>query len=590
MRAASLPSGGSLLLLGGIALLLVFAKVLLIPLAFAITLSFLLAPVVAKLEKHGVKRALAVALTSGMATACLIFGAYGLSRQVLSVAQTLPSYRANIERRIASLHSSSESSIESAVEMLEDMNGGFAVSPARGDAVAVRVVGQKSDELFATLNLAGVILEPIGEIGIVIIFAVYLLMNREDLRHRLLLLAGMGNINLMTRALDEATRRISHYLVAQFQVNACYGVLFGGGLFLLHVPQAALWGVIAGTLRVVPYLGTLIGVATPLLLSVALSSSWQLPLMVLLWFLVLEGTTAYLIEPMVFSSRTGISSLALLGSAIFWSMLWGLPGLVLSTPLTVCVVVFGRYVPQLSFLNTMLGTTAKLSPAAHMYERLLAMDQAAATNIAESYLQGKPLVQLYDSVLVPVLSLAEEDRHRGALTEIQSKFLLLSLGELVARLTPFARRTETVQAPALNGGLMRRKTALREFAIVCLASEDPADELTSVMIAQLLEGEGHQTLQLCATSLSDEILVGLSSETETVIVLSALPPFAFAQARTVCQRLKVSMPKNRIAVGLWNSDEDGDELLERFGSAKPDYVMNRLGQAMSQIGAWQRGE
>ncbi len=582
-----------MLVLGGIALLLIFAKVLLIPLAFAITLSFLLAPAAAKLEKHGVRRPLAVALTSGVATACLIFGAYGLSKQVLSVAQTLPSYRANIERRVASLHSSSENSLRSALEMLEDMNGGLDASPARGDAMPVRVVGQKSDELFATLNLVGVILAPVGEIGIVIIFAVYILMNREDLRHRLLLLAGMGNINLMTRALDEATRRISHYLVAQFQVNACYGVLFGGGLFLLHVPQAALWGVIAGTLRVVPYLGTLIGVATPLLLSVALSSNWQLPLMVLLWFLVLEGTTAYLIEPMVFSSRTGISSLALLGSAIFWSMLWGLPGLVLSTPLTVCVVVFGRYVPQLAFLNTLLGSTAKLSPAAHMYERLLAMDQAAATSIAESYLEGKALVKLYDSVLIPVLSLAEEDRHRGALTEVQSKFLLLSLGEIVARLTSYTQRVDAAQGDGLrvaDGFGTWRKPARKEFAIVCLASEDPADELTSVMLAQLLEREGHQTLQLCANSLSDEIVVGLASEAETVILLSALPPFAFAQARAVCQRLKACMPNNRIAVGLWNSDEDGEELVERFGSAKPDYVMNRLGQAVTQIGAWQRGE
>ena len=591
VRTADSPAVGSVLILGGIVLLLIFAKVLLIPLAFAVTLSFLLAPVVARLEQRGLQRTVAVALVSGTAFLCLLLAGYGLSRQVLNVAQTLPSYRDNMEKRIAALHSTSEGSVESAVEMLEDMNGGLASTPAHGDALAVRVVGQRSDELYSTLSLMRAILAPVGQIGIVLIFTIYILMNREDLRHRLLMLAGMGNINLMTRALDEATKRISHYLVMQFQVNACYGILFGGGLYLLHVPQAALWGVIAGTLRIVPYLGTLMGVVAPLLLSVALSSSWGAPLMVLGWFVVLESTVAYLVEPMVFSGRTGISSLALLGSAIFWSMIWGWPGLVLSTPLTVCVVVLGRYVPQLSFLHSLLGSTAKLSPAAHLYERLLAMDQAAAMAIAEKYLDGKPLVKLYDSVVIPVLSLAEEDRHRGALTEVQAKFVMLSLGELVARLTAYKQRemetTESREIAARIEGL--RRPARKEFAIVCLASDDRADELTSVMLAQLLEREGHQTLTLSTDSLSEEILRGLASEKDTVIVVSALPPFAFAQARAACQRLRTFMPENRILVGLWNSEEEADELMERFGSAKPSLVVGRLMQGVTQIGAWQKG-
>ena len=591
VRAAESSFGASALFLGGVLLLLLFAKVLFIPLAFAVTLSFLLAPAVAKLEQKGLKRSVSVAITSSLACACLLIGAYILARQVLNVAQTLPSYRENIERRLAALHSSSENSVAVAVAMLEDMNGGVTTAQPRSDALAVRVVGQRSDELYSTLNLIATIIAPIGEIGIVTIFMVYILMNREDLRHRLLMLAGMANINLMTRALDDATRRISQYLVVQFQVNACYGILFGCGLYLLHVPQAALWGVIAGTLRIVPYVGTLIGVMIPLLLSVALSSSWWPPSLVLGWFVVLESSVAYLVEPIVFSGRTGISSLALLGSAIFWSMLWGWPGLVLSTPLTVCVVVLGRYVPQLSFLHSLLGSTAKLSPAAHMYERLLAMDQSAATGIAERYLEGKPLVRLYDAVIIPVLSLAEEDRHRGSLTEVQANFVLLSMGELVARLTSYRQKEA---GPLLDPEIAARLETVRrplrkEFAVVCLASADQADELTSVMLAQLLERDGHQTLTLSSDSLSEEILHGLASERDTVIVVSALPPFAFAQARTLCQKLRTFMPENRLAVGLWNSDEDNEELLERFGNAKPSAVLGRLGQAMEQIAAWQRG-
>lgn len=592
VRISESSASGSVFLFGGIVLLLLFAKVLLIPLAFALTLSFLLVPAVSLLEKRGVRRTLAVAIASALTCVCLIVGGYILSRQLLNVAQTLPKYRANIHQRIEALHSSSEGSVEAALGMIEDMSGDLALSPApaAGDAVRVRVVGQRSDQLEATMRLIGSILEPIGQIGIVIIFTIYLLMNKEELRHRLLLLAGMGNLNVVTRALEDATTRISQYLVMQFQVNACYGILFGTGLYFLHVPEATLWGVIAGTLRIVPFVGPLMGMALPLLLSIAVSSSWWHPLFVLSLFIVLETTVANLVEPWLFSSRTGISSLALLSSAIFWSMLWGWPGLVLSTPLTVCVVVLGRYVPQLSFLHKLLGTNAKLSPAAHLYERLLAMDQTEAWAIAERFLDGKPLTQLYDSVIIPVLSLAEEDRHKGALSDVQSKFVLLSMGELVARLTEYRPKGSPEEEKSTRSMLIeaRRARLQKEFAVVCLFSGDKADELTTVMLTQLLERAGHQTLMLAADAMSEEILMGLAAEKDTVIFISALPPFAFAQARALCQRVRAHLPENRVAVALWRSDEDDDELLARFGTAHPDVAVGTLAQAITQVEAWQR--
>jgi predicted PurR-regulated permease PerM len=579
-------------LLGGIALLLVFAKVVLVPLAFALTLSFLLAPAVALLEKRGVKRRVAVAIASALTCAGVVGGGAILSRQVLSVAETLPSYRANIQQRIGALRGSSEGSLEAALAMLEDMSGDLALgpSPGAGDAVRVRVVGERSDQLQATVRLIGSILEPIGQVGIVVIFTIYMLMNREELRHRLLLLAGMGNLNVMTRALEDATARISQYLVMQLQVNACYGVLFGSGLFFLHVPEATLWGVIAGTLRIVPFIGPFMGMTVPLLLSIAISSSWWPPLLVVALFVVLETTVANLVEPWLFAERTGISSLALLGSAIFWSMIWGWPGLVLSTPLTVCVVVLGRYVPQLSFLHSLLGTNAKLSPAAHLYERLLAMDQTEAWAIAERFLDGKPLAKLYDSVIVPVLSLAEEDRHKGALSDVRWKFVLLSMGELVARLSEY-QPSEPLEDLRSERSVMidvRRIRLQKEFAVVCLSAGDEANALATVMLTQLLEQANYQTLMLAAEAVSEEILRGLGAEKDTVIFISALPPFAFAQSRALCQRVRAQLSENRIAVALWNSDEDAEELLARFGNARPEAVVGTLAQAMAQVETWQR--
>jgi len=572
----------SVLLIAGIVLLLLFAKVVLIPLAFALTLSFLLVPAVTLLENRGIARKFAVAIVSLLTFVCLAVGGYVVSRQVVSVARTLPGYRANIQRKIASLHSSSEGSLEAAVGLIEDMSRDLAAShePEQGDAVRVQVVGDRSDQLQATARMIGSVLEPVGQIGIVIVFTIYMLMNREDLRDRLLLLAGLGNINVMTQALEEATARISQYLVMQFQVNACYGIVFGTGLYFLHVPEATLWGVIAGSLRIVPYAGVGVSVALPLMLSFGISTTLWSPLLVLALFLALELTVANVIEPWLFSSKTGISSLALLVSAVFWTMMWGLPGLALSTPLTVCVVVMGRYVPQLAFLNTLLGTNAKLSPAARLYERLLAMDQAEAWAVAEGFLDGKPLAELYDAVVIPVLGLAEEDRHKGALSDVRWKFVMLCMGELVARLSEY--EPEKPVPPGLRAQLEK------EIAVVCVYTGDKADELATVMLTQLLERAGYQSLMLDADSMSEVILGGLAGEKDTVLFISALPPFAFAESRKLCQRVREHMADNRVAVALWNSKEDAEEMQARYGAARPEVVVTTMAQAVRQVEAWQR--
>jgi predicted PurR-regulated permease PerM len=572
----------SVLLFAGIVVVLVLAKVVLIPLAFALTLSFLLVPAVVWFENRGASRKIAVAIVGILTCILLAVGGYVLSRQVLNVAQTLPGYRANILRKIDSVHSSSASSLEAAINLIEDMNGELAAShgPTPDNAVRVQVVGQRSDQLHATAQMIGSILEPLGQIFIVIIFTIYMLMNREDLRHRLLLLAGMGNINVMTQALEEATARISRYLVMQFKVNACYGIAFGAGLYCLHVPEATLWGAIAGALRIIPYAGVGIGTLLPFMLSIAVSSTWWTPLLILGLFLTLELTLANVIEPWIFSSRTGISALALLSSAIFWSMLWGLPGLALSTPLTVCVVLLGQYVPQLSFLHTLLGTTAKLSPAARLYERLLAMDQQAAWAVAEEFLKGKPLAELYDSVVIPVLSLAEEDRHKGALSDVRWKFSLLCIGELLARLSDYQP-----DKPALPAN---RDSADKEIAIVCTYASGEANELAAVMLTQLLERAGYHSLMLTADAVSEYILRGLAAENDAVVFVCALPPFAFSESRKLCQRIREYLAGNRIAVALWSSREDTDEMQARFGPARPDVVVTTLAQSVLQVEAWQR--
>jgi hypothetical protein len=271
--------------------------------------------------------------------------------------------------------------------------------------------------------------------------------------------------------------------------------------------------------------------------------------------------------------------------AIFWALLWGWPGLILSTPLTVCIVVMGRYVPQMSFLHTLLGTDAELSAEALFYERLLAMDQQEAHAVANRFLQNKSLVELYDSVLIPALALVEQDRHQGNLDDVRCNFFFLSIGELIAELTDY-REKETPALPVSPFAPHTRE----DFAVVCISASDQADELTTNMLVQLMERASHQTLQLPAASVSGEILDTLAYETNTVIFISALPPFAFSQARTICQRVRSHLPNNRIIIGLWNTPEDPDQApeltIERFGSGKPNVIVNTLAQALQQVTQW----
>jgi predicted PurR-regulated permease PerM len=598
VRSTELSRVGPFLVLVVTVLILYFARELLIPLAFALTLAFLLAPAVSRLEARRLPRVAAVAITGILAFTIICAVGYVVARQLLNVARSLPEYRLSIQKKLALVHSSAGQSVEDAVKAIDDISGDFAKGTAPAipapqqpptQIQPVRVIDPGRTQLQAATELLMRFLRPIGTFGVVIVFTIYLLMKREDLRHRILLLAGMGRISVMTQALEDAATRISQYLLFQAAVNAAYGTCFGFGLFLIGVPNATLWGVLAAILRIIPYVGTATSLILPLIVSIAISHTWSPPLLILALFFTLELTSTNFVEPWLFSSRTGISSLALLAMAIFWALLWGWPGLILSTPLTVCIVVMGRYVPHLSFLHTLLGTDAELSTEALFYERLLAMDQHEAHAVANRFLEHKPLIELYDSVLIPALALIEQDRHQGTLDDVRCNFFFLSIGELVAELTDYHQK-ELLSATLSPQPLPLRTSRLSDFAVVCISASDEADELTTHMLVQIMERANHQTLHLPGGSVSTEILESLANEPNTVVFISALPPFAFSQARAICQRVRLHLPHNRIVIGLWNSPDDPDQTpdltIERFGSGKPTVIVSTLAQALRQVAIW----
>jgi hypothetical protein len=421
---------------------------------------------------------------------------------------------------------------------------------------------------------------------IVIVFTAVMLIKREDLRNRLLRLAGQGQLNLATQAFDDAAQRVSHYLRLQFVVNTTFGLLMAIGLYFIGIPSALLWGVLAGILRFVPYIGPIIGGSLPLILALAIFQTWLQLILCLCLFLVIELTVAYIIEPWLYGTRIGISSLAILVAAAFWTALWGPIGLVLSTPLTVCLVVLGRYVPQLEFLHIILGDEPVLSAEAQFYQRLLAMDQREARSVVDTFLKDRSLVELYDGVMIPALSFAEEERHKGALDETRENFLIHSINEFIADLAEHGlASTVTVEvveeAPLIE---FRKPVESRaDLKIMCIPASDRADESTAAMLTQILELAGYTAALLPIPRSPGDALDLLSRQECDVVCISALPPFALLHVRSLTKQLRRSFPNLRIVVGLWNFSGGGPQAEERLETAFSVEVVTTLAQAMARI-------
>ena len=512
--------------------------------------------------------------------------------QLLDVANQYPSYEQNIHNKIEAMRAPSKNALGRAADTVKKLgkelstvqappaapvhNEGAVRRSAPNQAsrpLPVQIVEDPSNEFQYLRDLTRPFLAPLGIFGIVLIFSVFLLIEQDDLRNRLFRLAGLDRLNVMTQALEDATQRVSRYLMLQLLVNSCFGVLCAAGLYLIGVPYAVLWGAVAGILRIVPYVGSLVAALLPLILSLAVFDNWQPPLLVFLLFAALELVTGNFIEPWLYGTHTGISSLALLLTAVFWTVLWGPAGLILSTPLTVCVVVIGRHAPQFSFLHILLGDEPVLAAEAQVYQRLLAMDDQQARAVAHLYLTENSLAQLYDSVLIPALALAEQDRHKGALDKTREEFLFLSVKEMLAEFSEQTLRSEPSEhSPARLAG-----------RVICVPASDEADEITAAMLAQLLEQAGCAALAFPLDSSLHNSVGLLEPDENDVFFISALPPFAFARARVLGRHLQSQFPRTRLVIGVWGFTGDIEKALQRFQPSRPDKLVTTLADAVKFV-------
>ena len=552
------PRGATLINMGVAALIiagLYFGREIFVPVALAVLLSFVLAPFVSRLQSFRLPRVVAVLAVVILGFA-IIFSLGGLMvTQASRLAEALPGYEQTLRNKIETLRGitgGGTGTLQRASEVLNDLktelqstkagsppNTTVLQQPSDSKPIPVEVRQPDPGALSTLVAIIAPLVSPLTTTGIVVIFVIFILMQRQDLRNRFVRLAGSDDIQRTTAALDEAGERLSRLFLTQIAFNAAFGVAIGTGLQVIGVPSAPLWGLVAMILRFVPYIGAFISAIFPLILAAAVGSGWEMLLLTMALFVALELLASQVLEPVIFGHSSGLSPVAIIVAASFWTWLWGPVGLVLATPLTICLVVVGRHVDRLQFLDIMLGDQPALTPSQLVYQRLLAGDPIEAAEQAGEYLKTAPLENYYDSVLTGGLGLAAADNRLGHLDAERLDRITATVRELVADLDGH-EDVQVVEAPSSNtdsplATLVDAESNEDETrtprvwqaprSILCIPGFSKLDEAVAIVLAQLLRrrGYGASAEQYDAMSVAKFFSLDLT-ETEFVCICYADRP------------------------------------------------------------------
>jgi predicted PurR-regulated permease PerM len=545
----------------------------LIPLALAVLMTFLLAPVVDGLQRWHIHRPLAVLVTVLVAFAIVAGLLYIVFDQLRDLSHQLPLYRRQLAHNIESLSGFLKGGVTRATKTFEDVAAELRkVAPASsGHPIPkVQVVEPPLDGIQALRQVFGPLIGPVSTAAVVVVFVIFMLLRFADLRDRLIRLMGPRHLRVVTEAIDDAARRVSRYLVIQTLINSWEGLCIAVGLSFIGVPNAILWGVLTGLLRFIPYVGIWIAASMPLLLSFAVFDHWTPPLLTLGLFLGVELVSYLVLEPWLYSSGTGISPVALLVAAAFWAWLWGAAGLFLAIPLTVCLVVMGKYIPQLAFLHVLLGDDPVLALHERLYQRLLAGNADEADDILEAALRQHSLIATCDRIVLPALQLSERDLHQSSVREAKRRFMLDHIEHWCDEVT-HARPVRRPGAPPPG--------QWESAGILCLPTTARADEIASKMLAVALEDQG-----LAARALSRAETRALeASNAPRAVVISALGLDTVTQARHLCRRVRALFGDCPILVGLWYVAGEPDKSVQRLSAAGASEVATTFGAAFARL-------
>jgi predicted PurR-regulated permease PerM len=585
---------------------LYFARDIFVPLALAILLSFALGPLVLLLRRWHLGRVPSV-IASVVLAFLVIFGiGILIGGQLARLAEDLPRYQSNITEKIHALRGTAAGNgiVGRASEIVKDLkdeitkteppeekaSSSRALAPAgagQRQPVPVEIHRPESTGLEIIQTIIGPLLQPLATTGIVIIFVIFFLLQREDLRDRFIRLAGARDLQRTTQALDEAGYRLSRYLLLQTAINASFGLLIGVGLWIIGVPNPALWGILAMLLRFVPYIGAVIAALFPAALALAVDPGWSKLLWTGALFLVAEPITGQIVEPFVYGRSTGLSAVAVVLSAAFWTWLWGPVGLLLSTPLTLCLVVLGRHVERLEFLDIVLGDQPALTPVENFYQRMLANDPDEAAHQAEAFLKDRQLSAYYDEIAIKGLALAQQDVNRGTLGHEQRVQIKEAVQGVIDDL---ADHSDPSPSSAIDGDKLaeppasaRDELALawREKAVLCIAGRGSLDEAAAAMLAQLLEKQRIGAHVVSAEEVAAPNIARLDATGAQIACLSYLEPGGFTNARYLVRRLRRKLPRAKIILGFWLlTDALRHEALQETGA---DLIATSLQESVARI-------
>lgn len=598
---------------------LYWANVVFIPLALGVFLTFLMSPLVVALQRRGLGRIPSLVLVVSLVALILVGVGWVVTVQMTNLFRELPNHARNVYRKTDTLREMGLASVADTIDPIMHEITGVPESaerdgtpPAPGESKPLsadpeklspapaghlptppvegpsRVVVQPESTpwLSRLPGALGPVLGPFAAVGLAIVLSIFMLLKREDLRNRFIRLVGRGRMAVTTKAVDDAGARISRFLLMQLIVNATYGIAWGIGLAIIGVHYALLWGFLAAFLRYVPYIGAPIAALLPITLSVLQFTGWVQPLLVVGLLVILELVSNNLMEPWLYGQSIGVSEVAMLVAAAFWAFLWGPIGLVLSGPLTVCLVVLGRYVPALEFFEVLLGDEPALAPDVTYYQRLLARDQDEAALIVRTSLGTSPPEQVYDDLLVPALTYGKRDRERDEVDEADERFILQATREILEDIgeRPAAPpAAETAEAPARDSATEPAEPRVR---LLACPARDEADELPLEMLRQLLDPARWEVEVVGVATLSGELLSMVAEKELAVLCIGSLPPGGLAHTRYLCKRLRARFPKVKIVVGRWglkgNVDENRAQLLE----AGADQVETTLLEAQSHLNGW----
>jgi predicted PurR-regulated permease PerM len=570
---------------GGVLVIVVlyWAQAVLVPIALAILLSFVLAPPVTWLERF-LGRVPAVLLVVTLVFVVLGLAGWGLARQMNNLATDLPAYRINILAKIDDVRGAGKGgTVEKLQETIEEIKTDIAkVDAPKGRTPQQVTVAAAAPAGFPGFAWLGPILGPLGTAALVVALVIFMLLERRDLRDRLIGVIGQGRLTMTTKAFDEAGTRVSRQLLMQSLVNAIYGLVAGVGLYFLGVPYALVWGTLGAVLRFVPYLGPVLGAGAPILVSLAALPGWTGPLTVLGMFTALELFTNLVLETVLYAGAAGVSQVALLVSVAFWTWLWGPLGLLMATPLTVCLVVLGKHVPGLTFVGMLMADTAPLAPEYGYYQRLLARDPSEAADLIERHIKNGPAGSVYDALLLPALNYAERDRLENRLTAEEEAAVIEATRELLIDTADSIRRlSPTRPDEALKN--QESEVGREPLRVLGYAANGASDELALTMLAQAVNDLPVAIEITSARLLASDLVSLVRTQGVSVICLADLPPSPASKSRYLVKRLHDALPELRIVIGRWSPPALADDSTQALKDAGASLVATTLAETRDYL-------